>query len=85
VCRLEAAVQDYTAAGFTVVRGGRHNIGTHNALIAFADNAYLDLIAFLGPGTRYPWYAALEKSGGIVEFCMQSNNLEADAEAMRQT
>ena len=84
VPELEAAIRDYTAAGFTVVRGGRHNIGTHNALIAFADDSYLELIAFLNPVTGHPWYNALEKGGGIVDFCMQTDNLEADAEAMRQ-
>src|SRR5215469_5374719 len=84
VSELEAAIHDYTAAGFTVVRGGRHNIGTHNALIAFADDSYLELIAFLNPVTGHPWYNALEKGGGIVDFCMQTDNLEADAEAMRQ-
>ncbi len=36
VSDLESAIASYTLAGFTVVRGGKHNIGTHNALIAFA-------------------------------------------------
>jgi hypothetical protein len=79
---LEAAIRDYTAAGFTVVRGGRHNIGTHNALIAFADDSYPELIAFLNPVVEHPWYTALEKGGGIVDFCVQTDNLAADAEAM---
>ena len=84
VPELEAAIRDYGAAGFTVVRGGRHNIGTHNALIAFADDSYLELIAFLNPVIGHPWYTALEKGGGIVDFCLQSDNLAADAEAMRE-
>ena len=37
VPELEAAIRSYAELGFTVVRGGRHNIGTHNALVAFAD------------------------------------------------
>jgi catechol 2,3-dioxygenase-like lactoylglutathione lyase family enzyme len=82
---LEAAIRDYTAAGFSVVAGGRHNIGTHNALIAFADDSYLELIAFLNPVAQHPWHAALQKGGGIVDFCMQTDNLAADAEAMRDT
>lgn len=41
VADLEGAIASYAQAGFTVVRGGRHNIGTHNALIAFADGSYL--------------------------------------------
>jgi len=84
VPELEAAIRDYTAAGFTVVRGGRHNIGSHNALIALADGAYIELIAFLDSAGGHPWYAALEKGGGLVDFCMQTDDLEADAEAMRQ-
>ncbi len=84
VPELEAAIRDYAAAGFNVVRGGRHNIGTHNALIAFADDSYLELIAFQNPVAGHPWYRALEKGGGIVDFCMQTDDLEADVEAMRQ-
>lgn len=37
VPELDCAVRDCTGAGFTVVPGGRHNIGTHNALIALGD------------------------------------------------
>jgi Glyoxalase-like domain len=84
VPELEAAIRNYTAAGFTVVRGGRHNIGTHNALIAFADDSYLELIAFMNPATGHRWYTALEQGGGIVDFCVQTDNLAADAEAMRR-
>jgi hypothetical protein len=83
VPELEAAIRDFTTAGFSVVRGGRHNIGTHNALIAFADSSYLELIAFQNPVIGHPWYAALEKGGGIVDFCMQSDNFEVDTETMR--
>ena len=46
---LEDAITKYGELGFTVVRGGKHNIGTHNALIAFADGSYVELIAFLTP------------------------------------
>ena len=49
---LSAATQDYTALGFTVVKGGEHENGqTHNALIAFADGSYLELIAFKEPSS----------------------------------
>ena len=47
VNELAAAVRDYAALGFTVTQGGEHKgLGTHNALIPFADGAYLELIAF---------------------------------------
>jgi hypothetical protein len=84
VPELEAAIRDYHASGFTVVRGGRHNLGTHNALIAFEDESYIELIAFLNPVAGHRWYTALEKGGGLVDFCMQTDNLAADADAMRR-
>ncbi|PMP81392.1 MAG: VOC family protein, partial [Roseiflexus castenholzii] len=44
---LLAAIDDYTALGFTVTPGGVHADGaTHNALVAFVDGGYLELIAF---------------------------------------
>jgi catechol 2,3-dioxygenase-like lactoylglutathione lyase family enzyme len=84
VNELEAAIASYSRAGFTVVRGGKHPIGTHNALIAFADSSYFELIAFLKPHTGHPWQAALEKGGGIVDFSMRTDDLAADVESMRR-
>ncbi len=81
---LDEAVKAYGALGFTVVRGGRHNIGTHNALIAFADGSYIELIAFLTPVPSHPWYRALEHGGGLVDFCVRSNDLDADVAALRR-
>jgi catechol 2,3-dioxygenase-like lactoylglutathione lyase family enzyme len=49
---LAAATNDYSALGFTVTPGGEHpGRGSHNALIAFADGTYLELIAFPGKPT----------------------------------
>jgi catechol 2,3-dioxygenase-like lactoylglutathione lyase family enzyme len=81
---LESAITSYTRAGLTVVRGGKHPIGTHNALIAFADGSYLELIAFLKPNTGHPWQLALEKGSGVVDFCMATDDLAADVESMRR-
>jgi catechol 2,3-dioxygenase-like lactoylglutathione lyase family enzyme len=83
---LDSAVDGYSRLGFSVVRGGRHQgIGTHNALIAFADGTYLELIAFLEPISLppHPWYRALQKGGGITDFCVQTSELEADTAAFR--
>ncbi|MGH7931774.1 MAG: VOC family protein [Candidatus Binataceae bacterium] len=83
---LDAAVADFTQLGFTVVRGGRHpSIGTHNALIAFADGAYFELIAFIPPVSESPhwWYSALQKGGGLTDFCVRTSDLESDAAAFR--
>jgi len=84
VDELESAVASYSRAGFTVVRGGKHPIGTHNALIAFADGGYLELIAFLKPNTGHLWQSALEKGRGIVDFCLATDDLAADVDSMRR-
>jgi catechol 2,3-dioxygenase-like lactoylglutathione lyase family enzyme len=84
VTDLEAAIKSYSALGFTVVRGGKHNIGTHNALIAFADGSYIELIAFLAPVAGHPWYDAMSKRGGMVDFCAQTDDLEADVATFRR-
>jgi catechol 2,3-dioxygenase-like lactoylglutathione lyase family enzyme len=84
VSELESAIASYSRAGFTVVRGGKHPIGTHNALIAFNDGSYFELIAFLKPNTGHPWQKALEKGSGIVDFCMSTDDLTADIDSMRR-
>jgi catechol 2,3-dioxygenase-like lactoylglutathione lyase family enzyme len=82
---LEAARKSYTDLGFTVVAGGRHTgIGTHNALIAFEDGSYLELIAFYEPRPDHRWWVPLQKGGGLVDYCMQTESLVADGEALRR-
>ncbi|MFZ2060893.1 MAG: VOC family protein [Candidatus Binatus sp.] len=84
VNELESAIASYSRVGFTVVRGGKHPIGTHNALIAFADGSYLELIAFTKPDTGHRWQRALAKGSGIVDFCLSTDDLAADVESMRR-
>jgi catechol 2,3-dioxygenase-like lactoylglutathione lyase family enzyme len=84
---LETAIEDYSNLGFTVVRGGRHSgLNTHNALIAFADGCYFELIAFPGspPAAAHWWYEALQHGGGLTDFCVQSDSVEDDAAAFRR-
>jgi catechol 2,3-dioxygenase-like lactoylglutathione lyase family enzyme len=83
VPELEAAVASYRGLGFTVVPGGRHPIGTHNALIAFADGSYLELIAFFEPHAQHRWYQRLQQGGGLIDFCLQTDDLAGDARAFR--
>jgi hypothetical protein len=82
---LDAAMEDYARLGFTVARGGEHPGGTHNALIAFADGAYLELIAFQRPDepTSHPWHNALAFGEGLVAMALGSSDLAADADAIR--
>src|SRR5262245_16011309 len=53
VSSLAEATRTFTRAGFTVTPGGRHDaIPTENALVAFADGSYLELLATRDPETR---------------------------------
>ncbi|OLB93181.1 MAG: hypothetical protein AUH30_20775 [Candidatus Rokubacteria bacterium 13_1_40CM_68_15] len=81
---LAVASRNYEALGFTVVPGGRHPVGTHNALIAFGDGAYIELIAFYEKNTQHKWWAPLQKGGGLVDFCMQTDDLLRDTAAFRK-
>jgi catechol 2,3-dioxygenase-like lactoylglutathione lyase family enzyme len=80
---LEAAIRDYTQLGFTVVRGGSHPAGTHNALIAFADGAYVELIAFERKNPQHRWWAVAQKGGGLIDFCMRTDDLAGDRATFR--
>ncbi|MBN8639098.1 MAG: VOC family protein [Anaerolineae bacterium] len=75
---LDTAIANYTALGFTVVPGGRHPIGSHNALIAFEDGAYIELLAFYAPNPGHRWYAALQHGGGLTDYCLVTNELRAE-------
>jgi catechol 2,3-dioxygenase-like lactoylglutathione lyase family enzyme len=81
---LEAAARSYGELGFKVVPGGRHPVGTHNALIAFQDGSYLELIAFYESNPEHRWWAPLRLGGGLVDFCLQTDDLAADTEALRR-
>src|SRR5215472_18245097 len=53
VSSLAEATRSFAAAGFTVTPGGRHDaIPTENALVAFADGSYLELLAARDTSTR---------------------------------
>ena len=80
---LDAAARDYEKLGFTVVSGGKHPVGTHNVLIAFADGAYIELIAFYRDNPDHRWWAALQKGEGFVDFCMQTDDLIGDTAKLR--
>jgi catechol 2,3-dioxygenase-like lactoylglutathione lyase family enzyme len=79
VPQLETAIRDYRELGFTVEPGGAHPGGTHNALIAFADGSYLELIAFQDPNAAgHRWHRFLASGGGLIDFALGSTNLAED-------
>jgi catechol 2,3-dioxygenase-like lactoylglutathione lyase family enzyme len=81
---LALAQKSYEGLGFSVVPGGRHPVGSHNALIALADGSYIELIAFYEPSPRHKWWLPLQKGGGLVDFCMQTDDLLSDTAAFRR-
>lgn len=84
---LKIAMENATRAGFTVVPGGTHKDGnTHNALIAFQDGSYIELISPTSgtEGKNHRWFPRLTKGGGLVDLCLASDDLEADATRIRE-
>jgi hypothetical protein len=80
---LESAIIAYRELGFTVAPGGEHPVGTHNALVAFADGSYLELIAFKRPNDQHRWWNVAQAGGGFIDFCMATDDLTADIQAFR--
>ena len=79
---LAATAEEYRGRGFTVTPGGEDADGiTHNALVAFADGAYLELVRFLKAAPQHRWwrYAA---AGGFADFAVLSDDLDADVAAL---
>lgn len=84
---LNDAVANATEAGFTVIPGGTHADGaTHNALIAFQDGSYIELIAPTNGtvGKSHRWFPRLSKGGGLVDICLASDDLDADVHRIRE-
>jgi len=80
---LAQASQDYEQLGFTVVPGGQHPVGSHNALIAFQDGSYLEIIAFYRDAVDHRWWGPLQKGERLVDFCFQTDDLSGDTERLR--
>lgn len=80
---LAQAAKDYSQLGFTVVPGGQHPVGSHNALISFRDGSYLELIAFYREAADHRWWNPLRKGERLVDFCFQTNDLRSDTKKLR--
>lgn len=86
---LDQAVADYNQLGFTVTPGGEHTDGaTHNALVAFADGSYLELIAFKRAAPEHRWWQYTQNEEingeGLVDFALLPTDIASDIAAARQ-
>jgi len=86
---LGEAVADYEEIGFRVTPGGEHADGlTRNALVPFADGTYLELVAFIDPASGqdnvWGWRPFLETGGGLVDYCVASEDLVTDARRLEK-
>src|SRR5262245_36633825 len=84
VSDLARASADYLALGFTVLPGGEHTGGaTHNALVIFADDTYLELIAFKRPEPGHRWWRHSSTGEGLVDYALLPSAAEDDIAAAR--
>jgi catechol 2,3-dioxygenase-like lactoylglutathione lyase family enzyme len=86
---LDQAVANYKELGFNVTPGGEHTDGaTHNALVAFADGSYLELIAFKRAAPEHRWWRhalnVARDSEGLIDFALLPTAIESDIAAARQ-
>jgi hypothetical protein len=79
---LDRAAKDYERLGFTVVPGGQHPVGSHNALISFQDGSYLEIIAFYRDAIDHRWWEPLTKGERLVDFCFQTDDLTGDTKKL---
>ena len=80
---LDQAARDYRELGFNVVAGGQHPVGSHNAIIAFEDGSYLEIIAFYREALDHRWWDPLAKGERLVDFCFQTDDLLGDTKRLR--
>jgi catechol 2,3-dioxygenase-like lactoylglutathione lyase family enzyme len=80
---LAQAAKDYEQLGFTVVPGGQHPVGSHNALIPFRDGSYIEIIAFYREAFDHRWWEPLAKGERFVDFCLQTDDLRGDTGKLR--
>lgn len=83
---LDTAIANARTAGFTVVPGGTHGDGrTHNALVAFTDGSYIELITPTGTMEGdHRWFPRLREGGGLVDYCLLGNSLDEEIRAIRE-
>ncbi len=76
---LDTLTTTFKALGFNVVGGGRHPIGSYNSLIGLRDGAYIELLSFYEDCPQHYWWDAVHsRGGGLIDFCMQTDDIRAD-------
>lgn len=81
---LDAATEDYRALGFSVAPGGEHTGGaTHNALVAFEDGSYLELLAFRRAAPDHRWWRHVAIGEGLIDYALLPDAIEQDLAEMR--
>src|SRR6266545_1838988 len=75
---LEQAAKDFEQLGLNVIPGGQHPVGSHNALISFRDESYLEIIAFYREAIDHRWWEPLQTAERLVDFCLQTDDLRGD-------
>ncbi len=76
---LDKLTTVFDSHGFTVVGGGKHPIGSYNNLIGLQDGAYIELLSFYEDSPQHYWWDAVhERGGGLIDFCMGTDDVRAD-------
>lgn len=82
---LTRASDTYRSLGFTVTPGGDHSDGiTHNALIAFADESYLELLAFKQTAPDHWWWRHTAIGEGLIDWALRTDSIAADIATARE-
>jgi catechol 2,3-dioxygenase-like lactoylglutathione lyase family enzyme len=93
VADLNLAIEAYSALGFEVFLGGRHeHRGTHNALIRFGGVDYIELLGVYDPETavesglngRTLAEFVADREGGLVGHCYATDDIQEEAARMRE-
>ncbi|MGH7797362.1 MAG: VOC family protein [Candidatus Binatia bacterium] len=80
---LDRAAKDYEQLGFTIIPGGQHPVGSHNALVSFADGSYLEIIAFYREAVEHRWWDPLSKGERLADICLQTDDLRGDTQKLK--
>ena len=76
---LDSLTATFRSLGFNVVGGGKHPIGSYNNLIGLADGAYIELLSFYEDSPNHYWWDAVHsRGGGLIDFCMQTDDIRGD-------